>query len=288
MAQSDPRPKKKRRWRHHYRMVVLDDDTFEEKFGLKLNKLNVLITFLFITGIFVASTALAIIYTPLKEYIPGYAVNKVPVEMLELARVTDSLMDQIAINEAQYDRVRMVLSGDITSEEYERIDSITRAETVIDPADLEPIEEDSLLRAEVAQVDRYSVNRGAQVKTNFVFFPPVQGKITAGYDREIKHFAVDIAAETSSPIKAAADGTVIFSGWTVDTGYTLLIEHSYGLITVYKHAATINNEQNDQVLAGEVIATVGSTGELTTGPHLHFEIWSDGYPLDPTNFITFQ
>jgi murein DD-endopeptidase MepM/ murein hydrolase activator NlpD len=288
MSEKEKNPKKKRKWRHHYRMVVLDDDTFEEKFSLKLNKLNVLITSLFISSIFVVCTAIAIIYTPLKEYIPGYGVNTVPPEMVELSQVTDSLRTRLAMNEEQYSRIRMVLSGDITSEEYGRIDSITKAETLLTPEDLEPIAEDSILREEVARVDKFSVDLGAQVKTNFVFFPPVKGTITAPYDKEIKHYAVDIAAAVSTPIKAAADGTVIFSGWTVETGYTILIEHSYGLITVYKHADKLNKEQNDQVVAGEVVATVGNTGELTSGPHLHFEIWSDGYPLDPTNFISFE
>ncbi|MEP3823291.1 MAG: M23 family metallopeptidase, partial [Nonlabens ulvanivorans] len=105
---------------------------------------------------------------------------------------------------------------------------------------------------------------------------------------EKKHYAVDITSAANSPVKAAADGTVIFAGWSTDTGNTILMEHSYGVITVYKHMATLSKKQNDQVQAGEVIGIVGNTGELTNGPHLHFELWMDGYPQDPTNFINFQ
>ncbi|MGB3590289.1 MAG: M23 family metallopeptidase [Nonlabens sp.] len=281
------RPHKPRKWKHHYRMVVLDDDSFEEKFSLKLNKLNVLIATLFVASIFMAATAAAIFFTPLKEYVPGYAVTTVSPEMLQLAATTDSLRQQLQTNQQQYERIKMVLSGDISTDEYQRIDSITIAETSFDLDQLEPIDEDSLLRMEVAREDRYNVNQGAIVEANFVFFPPVRGTITQPYDKSIKHYAVDIAARFKTPIKAAADGTVIFAGWTVETGYAIIIEHSYGTITVYKHAERLYKEQNDKVLSGEVIASVGNTGELTSGPHLHFEIWSEGYPLDPTDFIAF-
>ncbi|MGB5982558.1 MAG: M23 family metallopeptidase [Nonlabens sp.] len=280
--------KKKGTWRHHYRMVVLNDDTFEERFSLKLTKLNVFIVTVFISAVLVTSTAMLIALTPLREYIPGYSSEDLRQQAQVLYRETDSLKAQLSSNEEQYKRIKMVLSGNITSEEYQRIDSIAQVETQHEVPDLNPIPEDSLLRKEVADADRYNVTAGATAKTNFVFFPPVKGQISQNYDETIKHFAVDVVTPPQTPIKAAADGTVILSGWTAETGYTILIEHSYGLITVYKHAASLSKEQNDQVLSGEVIGAVGNTGDLTTGPHLHFELWSDGYPLDPTNFISFE
>jgi len=121
-----------------------------------------------------------------------------------------------------------------------------------------------------------------------VLFPPVSGTISESYDVKSKHYAVDIVVEENTPIKATADGTVIFAEWTAQTGYVILIEHSSGLISVYKHNASLTKSQGDLVKAGEVIATAGNTGELTTGPHLHFELWSDGYPVNPTNFIDFK
>jgi len=278
----------KSKWTHHYRMVVLNDDTFEERFSLKLNRLNVFMLTLISAVLLIGATTVLIAFTPIREYIPGYADITTKRNSIELTKETDSIQQVLRTNEEFYGRIKMLLNGDITTEEYERIDSIAKVETDIETADLAPIKEDSLLREEVAQEDRYSVIAGAKAKTNFVFFPPIKGIISGDYDTEIKHYAVDVAAASGTPIKAAADGTVVFASWSAETGYTMLIEHAYGLITIYKHAGSLIKEQNDQVLAGEVIASVGNTGELTTGPHLHFEIWSDGYPLDPTNFINFE
>ena len=137
------------------------------------------------------------------------------------------------------------------------------------------------------QEDKYNpLTDNPQV--NFVLFPPTKGSISQDYNPEEKHFGVDIIAVQNSPVKAVAEGTVIFAGWTSDTGYVLIIKHRFNLISVYKHNASLSKDQGDLVRAGEVIATTGNTGELTTGPHLHFELWSDGYPINPTNFIDFN
>jgi murein DD-endopeptidase MepM/ murein hydrolase activator NlpD len=288
MSKQEKKQKVKGKWTHRYRMVVLNDDTFEERFSLKLTKLNVFVVAVFLAAVLIVMTTALIAYTPLREYIPGYSSEDLKRQSLTLFKETDSLKQKLAANEKQYQRIKMVLSGDITTEEYTKIDSITRVETQAEVPDLTPIPEDSVLRAEVARADRYNVIAGATARTNFVFYPPIKGTISEGYNKDIKHFAVDVVAPMNTPIKCAADGTVVFSGWSAETGHTILIEHSYGLITVYKHAQTLLKEQNEQVLAGEVIGTVGNTGEFTTGPHLHFELWSDGYPLDPTNFISFE
>jgi murein DD-endopeptidase MepM/ murein hydrolase activator NlpD len=288
MAQKNKKKNLKATWTHRYRMVVLNDDTFEERFSLKLTKLNVFIVAVFLAVVLITATTALIAYTSLREYIPGYSSEDLKRQSLTLYQETDSLKQKLAANEKQYQRIKMVLSGDITPQEYTRIDSITKVETQEEVPDLSPIAQDSVLRREVARADKYNVIEGATARTNFVFYPPVQGTISSGYDKDIKHFAVDVVAPMNTPVKSAADGTVIFSGWTAETGFTILIEHSYGLITVYKHVQSLSKEQNDQVLAGEVIASVGNTGELTTGPHLHFELWSDGTPLDPTNFISFE
>ena len=121
-----------------------------------------------------------------------------------------------------------------------------------------------------------------------MLFPPVSGTISEPYNLEEKHYAVDVVVAKDTPVKATADGIVIFSEWTVSTGYVIILEHSYGLISVYKHNAELSKSQGDLVKAGEVIAIAGNTGELSTGPHLHFELWNDGYPINPTNFIDFK
>ncbi|PQJ31503.1 peptidase M23 [Nonlabens arenilitoris] len=288
MAIKKEKGKLKRKWLHRYRMVVLNDDTFEERFSLNLTRLNVFIVTVLSAIILIGVTTVLIAFTPLREFIPGYASTKLTKDVITLENKTDSLLTSIQLQQQKYDRIQMVLSGNITAAEYARIDSIAKVETANQENLPIPIEEDSLLREEVDREDKYNVIEGATSRTNFVFFTPVTGTISDGFNAQKKHYAVDITSAANAPVKAAADGTVIFAGWSTDTGNTILMEHSYGVITVYKHMATLNKKQNDQVQAGEVIGIVGNTGELTNGPHLHFELWMDGYPQDPTNFINFQ
>ncbi|MDX5585228.1 MAG: M23 family metallopeptidase, partial [Aureibaculum sp.] len=125
-------------------------------------------------------------------------------------------------------------------------------------------------------------------KTDIVFFAPISGEITDTYKPKDKHFAIDIAVQKDTPVKAVADGTVIFTGFTAETGFVIILEHAKGFLSVYKHNASLHKEQGDLVKSGEAIANAGSTGELSTGPHLHFELWNDGYPVNPLNFIDFK
>ncbi|VAW26935.1 Lipoprotein NlpD precursor, partial [hydrothermal vent metagenome] len=141
---------------------------------------------------------------------------------------------------------------------------------------------------EVERTDRYSLFDQATKGSEIVFFAPVSGTITDGYNPEKKHFAIDIAVEMGTPVKSIADGTVIFAEWTADTGHVIIIEHTGGFISVYKHNTSLHKQQGDLVKSGEVIASAGNTGEFSTGPHLHFELWNEGYPVDPTNYIDFE
>jgi murein DD-endopeptidase MepM/ murein hydrolase activator NlpD len=279
---------KKGKWRHNYRLIILNDNTFEERFSLKLNRLNVFVVTCLSAVSLIALTTVLIAFTSLREFIPGYSSSQLRRQSATLVKETDSLKQQLALNNQQYDRIKKVLKGDISTKEYEKIDSVAKAQVDKGNISLKPIKEDLALRKEVKREDTFSVTAGATAKTKFIFFPPLKGSISEGFNPKIKHYAVDITAQTGRPVKAAANGTVIFSSWASETGYTMIIEHANGIITVYKHMSQLNKGQNDQVSSGEVIGSVGNTGELTTGPHLHFELWNDGYPLDPVNFINFQ
>jgi murein DD-endopeptidase MepM/ murein hydrolase activator NlpD len=155
-------------------------------------------------------------------------------------------------------------------------------------SELQPSSEDLKLRDQVAQEDKYNLFEKAKSKVSIVLFPPVKGSVTEGFDLKKKHYAVDIALAKNTPIKSTLNGTVIFADWTPSTGNVIIIRHNNGFISVYKHAASITKEQGDIVKTGEVIALAGSTGEESTGTHLHFELWKDGYPIDPTQFIEFE
>ena len=144
------------------------------------------------------------------------------------------------------------------------------------------------MRKIVDQEDKYSFGNDGAGKESFLFFPPVSGYISQKFDPSIKHFAIDVVAKKNEPVRSVADGVVIFSEWSSDTGYVIILEHKQGYLSVYKHNESLNNFQGDIVQAGDVIATVGNTGEYSTGYHLHFELWNDGYPLNPEDFINFS
>jgi murein DD-endopeptidase MepM/ murein hydrolase activator NlpD len=272
---------------HKYRLVILNEDTFEERVSFKLTRLNVFILAGISAIVLIVLTTLLIAFTPLREYIPGYSSTKLKQQAYDLEQKTDSLETVIAINDQQYASIRKVLTGDLKTIEFDK-DSIEDTEIDTNDITIQPSKEDSLLRAIVEQQDKYNLFETAIRPSDFALFPPVKGMITAGYDSASKHYAVDVVTENDEPVKAAADGIVIFASWTADTGHVIIIEHQNNLITAYKHNASLSKEQGDLVKAGEVIAIVGNTGALTTGPHLHFELWNNGYPINPINYIDFK
>lgn len=277
----------KRKLLHKYRLVILNESTFEEKISFKLSRLNVFVTgSLCIIGL-IALTTLLIAFTPLREYIPGYSSTKLKKQATDLTYKTDSLVAHLTNTNRYLENIRQVLTGDLENGQV-NLDSL-REQFKLDPSsvDLTPIKEDSILRAEVALEDKYNLFESSARGAEITLFPPLQGEISQVYDVEQKHYAVDVTAPTDTPVKAVANGTVIFSEWTAATGYVIIIEHKDGLLSVYKHNGSLSKNQGEVVRAGEVIASVGNTGELTTGPHLHFELWSNGSTVNPLDFINF-
>lgn len=288
MEQKEKRSRKiKKKLLHKYRLVVLNEDTFEERFSFKLNRLNVFVFSTIFALLLIAITTIIIAFTPLREYIPGYSSTSLKQKATSLAYKTDSLQQELNVNEQYLASIRKVLTGDVKTVDFNKDSIIQAAQADPSLVNFDASAEDSLLREKVAREDKYNplLNTG---ELSVVLFAPVKGTISAPYNAENKHFAVDVVTVKDAPVKAVADGTVIFAEWTAETGYVMIVEHRNDIISVYKHNASLTKEQGELVKAGEVIATVGNTGELTTGPHLHFELWSDSYPIDPTNFIDFE
>jgi murein DD-endopeptidase MepM/ murein hydrolase activator NlpD len=271
---------------HDYRLVIMNHDTLEERISFKLNRLNVFVVSGVLVLLLIIFTYLLIAYTPLREYIPGYSSTKLKKKATELVYKVDSLEQKLKINETYIKSVQALLSGNIRSEDIKSQESI--ATPKVDNLNLNASHKDSIFRHDIEQKDRFSVFEQAAKKNEIVFFAPVKGEITSNFNSKDKHFAIDIAVVKNTPVKAVADGTVVFSGFTADTGYVIILEHSQGFLSAYKHNETLFKEQGDLIKSGEVIANSGSTGNLTTGPHLHFELWSDGYPVNPTDFIDFK
>ena len=152
---------------------------------------------------------------------------------------------------------------------------------------VETNQEDSLLRALVEEEDKYNAFDIQGERFTTVLFPPVKGGLSSAFDINSKHYGVDIVMPENSPVHSISEGVVVFSEWTSATGFVIIIEHLNGLTSIYKHNSSIVKNQGDRVGTGEIIAFTGNTGELTTGPHLHFELWYQGEPVDPQSYIEF-
>ena len=283
-------PKKKNKLKEKltfkYRFVVLNEDTFEERFSFKLNRLNAFVFGGIFSVLLITLTILFIVFTPLKEYIQGYSSTELKKEATDLVYKVDSLNQVLTENELYIQNIQQVLKGEIKRVSFDK-DSVLN-QFKIEEIDFAPSPVDSAFRAQVEQQDRFSVFQEATRNTDIVFTAPIKGEITENYNDREKHFAIDIAVDKDTPVKAVADGTVIFRGFTAETGYVLVIEHNQGFISVYKHNSTIYKDQGDLVKSGEVIASAGSTGSFSTGSHLHFELWNNGYPVNPSNYINFN
>lgn len=273
---------------HKYRMVILNEDTFEEKISFKLTRLNVFIFGGIFSIFLVVGTIFLIAFTQLREYIPGYSSTKLKRQATELVYKSDSLEQIIKVNEAYLTEIRALLTGKVTDMNFDKDSVMATIQYDKDTVNLMPSDADLEFRALVEEEDRYSLFTEAQLGSDIVFFSPVDGTISEEFSLENNHLAVDIAVEMGTPVKSVADGTVLFAEWTAETGHVIIVEHSQGFISIYKHNSSLHKSQGELVVSGEVIASAGNTGEFSTGPHLHFELWNQGYAVNPTNYIDFE
>ena len=271
-----------------YKVVISNDKTFEERLSFKASKLTVfLTTILYTAGLILATTAL-IFFTPLKEYVPGYSSLDLLKKVTELTFKTDSMETEFVIKDQYISSIKKVLIGELDTITFNR-DSILNERNLEDLlTNLTPSKEDSLLRKYIEEEDRFNLTSSQLLIENKMLFLPVEGTITQSFNAKENHLAIDIAVDTGTPIKAISDGRVLFAEWTVETGYVIIIDHGDMLITTYKHNSSLLKKQNELVNAGEVIALSGNHGTLTTGPHLHFELWKNGSPIDPLQLFNFK
>ena len=287
MAKND---KKKRNWRDKYRFSVINDTTFEETWRIRLTKYN---AFLLITALvlfIIAATTSLIAFTNLREFIPGYPDVIMRRNILVSAIRLDSLEKELAIRDKYFANLNAIISGNEPVDLYSIQDTSGNYKSI----SFGNSPEDSALRARVEQEEKFNLTLGpapAESVTSLAglhFFPPVKGIISARFDLRTKHYGTDIVTKPKSTVSAVLDGTVIFTGWTMETGYVIEIQHPNNIVSVYKHNASLLKETGDLVRAGEPVSIVGDSGELyTSGPHLHLEIWYKGTPLDPEKHIIF-
>jgi murein DD-endopeptidase MepM/ murein hydrolase activator NlpD len=281
-----------RRIRDQYRLVILNEETLEERISFKLSRLNVFVAIGLLSIILVFITTYIIAFTPLKEYIPGYTDVTLQRRIYELQLRSDSVAFAMRAQEKYLEDLKKVLGGDLP---YER--EMTPADTAQTSKYLNIKDkrspEDSLLRTEYDNINKYNLfksdkaaGKGTSMR-NLTFFSPVKGIVTSEFNPLRKHFGIDVVAARDEVIKAVQDGTVIFAGWTVETGYVIAIQHPGNVISVYKHNSVLLKKEGNIVHAGETVAIIGETGELSTGPHLHLELWINGMPVNPKDYIVF-
>ena len=289
MSQEEKKGKRiLRKLLNSYLVMIIDEESFEEQRQIRVSRIKVIFLTLLFLGIFSTFIFSIIAYTPIKTLIPGYDSSELRKKAVQNLFLTDSLITLYNRNILYLNSVRQTLTEDISFQDSEIFTENSDKNTESQQPFTEPILEDSLLRAFVSQQDKYNPKVNEVTKINTILFPPALGAISQPFNTNESHYAVDITLKKGTPIKAIADGTVIFSEWTIETGFVIIMEHSLGILSVYKHNESLSKKQGDVVLAGEVIASAGNTGELSTGYHLHFELWIDGYPMNPEIFFNFS
>ena len=267
-----------------YRLAVMEENSYQEKFALSLSKRNIFLITFSVTFIIILITTLLIFYTPIREYIPGYDTTKLRVQAVQNLEKLDSLMNSLKKNEQFINAFSRTINGEDFVNQYE--------DSKIKEVDFTDLEinisiEDSILRKIVEVEDRFNIIEKEEPTISPNLISPASGLISEGFDYSKQHYGVDIVLKKNTPIKAVYDGIVLFSEWTINYGYTVVIFHKNELISTYKHNQSVKVKTGDFVQTGEVIALSGNTGELTTGPHLHLELWDLQGPLNPEDLIRF-
>ena len=271
-----------------YKVVISNDKTFEERLSFKATKAGVFLVGVIFTTALIALTVVLIFFTQLKEYVPGYSSLELLKSSKELSFKTDSIEKMIALNNQYYNSIKKVLIGELDTIAFNKDSILSEINSDLFSSELSPSSEDSLLREYIEEEDMFNLTKNQLLIQNKILFQPVLGEVTQKFNYKENHFAIDIAVDTGTPIKAISDGRVVLSEWTMETGHVIIIDHGDMLLSVYKHNSSLVKKQNELVAAGEVIALSGNQGTLTTGPHLHFELWKNGAPINPEQFFNFK
>jgi len=275
--------------KHKYRLILMNDSSLEEQISFRFSALDV-ITVLTIGCVLLFVFFLLLVgYTPLNEFVPGKASSSLHKELIAITLKTDSLEKKLLVNELYLKNITAIVNGE------DPINISTENTLVLSASETElsfkKSKEDSLLRLAVEAEDKISISP-TDKKDNLdmesmLFFSPIKGVVTNGFDRKKNHFGTDIVAKQDEPIKCVFDGVVVISHWTSETGNVIGVQHANGMFSLYKHNSVLFKSVGEYVKSGEVIAIIGNSGELSSGPHLHFELWHKGTPVNPENYISF-
>lgn len=275
--------------KHKYRLVFFNDNTFEEVWHFRLSLLNVLSVTGTVSLFLITIVTVLIAFTPLREFIPGYPNEDMRRTIVINSMRLDSLEKQIRMRDQYFANLNNLISG----KEQIKYETPQDSSKTYKNINFTKSIHDSLLRQRIEEEEQFnfsvSVNNKVENSISEMhFFPPVKGIITNNYDAKESHFGIDIVGSPNEVVKATLDGTVIMATWTLETGNIIQIQHQNNIVSVYKHNANLLKKVGNQVKAGDAIAIIGNSGELSTGPHLHFELWYNGKPINPVEYIIFN
>lgn len=288
-----PNKKPKKRYisklKNKYRLSVYNDQSFEEVWVMRLSRLNILAFVGGITLTLIVIITVLIAFTPIREFIPGYPDGSTRRQIIHNTFKTDSLERELQQWKIYMGNLHTILRGGSP----DNLESIPDTSIRYRELNFARSIEDSLLRLQIESEEMYnlslvsSASESSTKLTDFHFFPPIKGVITSSFKAQHGHLGVDVVAPPNEVVVATADGTVVFSNWTLETGYVIQIQHANNLLSIYKHNSKLLKKSGARVKAGEAIAIIGNSGELTSGPHLHFELWHNGSPINPEQYIVF-
>lgn len=269
-----------------YKLTIVNENTLEEVVGLRVSKLNGLSVLLSVLTVLFLIAACIIAFTPLRNYLPGYMNSEVRSQIVANALRVDSLQTMLHQQNLYIMNIQDIFSGQVPIDSVQTLDSLTaaRKDTL-----MERTKREEEFRRQYEENEKYNLTTIASRPdvTGLVMFRPTRGMISSRFDMDRKHFGTDIAANPNESVLATMDGTVILSTYTAETGYLIGVQHNQDFVSVYKHCGSLLKKEGDVVKGGEAIALVGNSGTLSTGPHLHFELWYKGHPVNPEKYIVF-
>lgn len=273
------------RSREKHKLTFIDDSTYQEKWSFRVSSFNLISLLGLYTIIIIVSLFSLVKYTGLKSVFTGNNAYENEIALHSNRKLIDSLYATTRANELYLNDLREILNGGMFQDSSSNFLGDTLENYT---PDFSKNESDSILRAKIESNLAAGISNHQTTTSLDFFFTPVNGLVSHSFDKEKGHFGVDIVTLADEPIKACLEGRIVLTGWTQAEGQIVVIQHRGDLLTIYKHCSSILKKRGDFVQTGDPVAIVGNSGELTSGPHLHFEMWKNGQVLDPEEYISFK
>lgn len=286
--------KRKNFWKNikvKYRLSITNESHLNEVFSVRLSRLKIFFASCLLFGLIFLLVSILILATPIKYFLPGYLDEKFRSEVVNYSLLVDSLTQVTQTQNNYYADLARILTGEKADEDTVSVsmEPVDTTKYKQDNKKLAQSEREAEFRKKFEETEKYNISiSDVQTSALPTFFQPAKGIITSQFDAKRRHYGIDIATALNEPVLSVLDGLVIFTGFDLNVGYVVVIQHSNEFISVYKHNALLLKREGESVRAGDVIAMSGNTGSQTTGDHLHFELWHKRKAVDPSEYILFK